>query len=198
MSHARSQPRSGRTKLATSRVAFCALARQGHPRGVTSMGPDFPGHRRLKYITAGSAVCQPFAPAVCGARTGSVGWGLFSGRRPNVRLKRGVAKGRQPHVLGDPWNIGCPVEKTSKSARYQLGTVDPFRTNWPLLIDALDLGVVRRHPCRKIGQFGSKRRIDGSPGVALLLRPHELQGNSKSVSFRSIMLRRRAVSAAGS
>src|SRR5262249_45211455 len=60
----RSRLRSDGTKLATSRVAFCALARQGHPRGGTSIGPDFPGHRRLKYITAGSPACQPFAPSI--------------------------------------------------------------------------------------------------------------------------------------
>src|SRR5215471_16176458 len=38
LNHARSRLRSGRTKLATTRSAFRALARQGHPRS-TSMDP---------------------------------------------------------------------------------------------------------------------------------------------------------------
>src|SRR5262249_35276574 len=52
----------------------------------------------LKYITAGSAVCQPFAPAVCGARTGSVGWGgYFLARRPRVRVEPSILERREAH-----------------------------------------------------------------------------------------------------
>jgi hypothetical protein len=69
--------------------AFRALARQGHPQGGTSIGPDFPGHRRLKYITAGSAVRQPFAPAV----------NLLEPRAADL-------VGWLQQLLGDPPNLG--------------------------------------------------------------------------------------------
>ena len=44
---------------------------------------------------------------VRGARTGSAAWSLCLGRRPYVRVERGIAEGRQAHVLGYPGNVGC-------------------------------------------------------------------------------------------
>jgi len=45
----------------------------------------------------GSAVCQPFAPAVRGARTGSAAWNFIFGPGPSVGIERGVAEGREAH-----------------------------------------------------------------------------------------------------
>src|SRR5262245_30804154 len=61
--HAHARLRSGRTKLATVRSAFRALAGQGHPRG-TSIDPTSPGHRHLKDNTAG-----PVGEAIYGSAT---------------------------------------------------------------------------------------------------------------------------------
>jgi len=99
LTNARCRLRSGRTKLGTVRVAFCALARQGHPRGGTSIGRDFPRHRRLKIYHSGvdgvSAICSG-----CTRRTNRFRWrGLFSGRRPSVRLKGDVPERRQARLI---------------------------------------------------------------------------------------------------
>src|SRR5262245_3673301 len=84
----------------------------------------------------------------------------FSPSRPRIRVEPSILERGQPHVLGDPRNVGCAVEKAWKLARDQLGAVDPFRTIGALLIDALDRRIVRCNPSRKIGEFRSKRRID--------------------------------------
>src|SRR5262249_964286 len=69
--HARSRLRSGRTKLATTRSAFRALARQGHPRG-RSIGSGYPGNRHSKiYHGRAGGVCAILGGCMPRARTGS-------------------------------------------------------------------------------------------------------------------------------
>ena len=48
------------------------------------------------------------------------------GRRPGVRLKRGVPERRQAHVVDDLWNVGRTIEEVAELPR------DPGRLLEPI------------------------------------------------------------------
>src|SRR5262245_55156664 len=98
--NARPRLRSGRTKLATTRSAFRALARQGHPRS-TSVGPGSPGPLNIRNITRQGRWVRPFT-ALSQTETGPVKpprrWG---GQWPALETRQRAALRRVP---GGGWD----------------------------------------------------------------------------------------------
>jgi len=63
-------------------------------------------------------------------------------------------------VPGDARDVARAVEEVFQLMRHQFRVGQPLLPIGQFLTDALDCRIVRPNPCRKIGQFRSKRRID--------------------------------------
>ena len=114
------------------------------------------------------------------ARNDALNWTVMgepNRPRPRVRVEPSILERGQPHVLGDPWNIGRTIEETFELARHQFSIGQPLLPIGQLLIYALDRHVVREAAFNR-GVLRGPRRVvvQGVPRPSMPGRARQRQG----------------------